>query len=54
MPIGLHFLWILRLESIIVIANNGANLVIDPPTAEKLFSSLGIDESKKVVVYGEY
>ena len=43
----------LGLEGVILVADNGANLVIDPPTAEKLFSSLGIDESKKVVVYGE-
>jgi len=43
----------LGLESVILVAENGANLVIDPPTAEKLFSSLGIDASKKVVVYGE-
>jgi len=43
----------LGVESVILVAENGANLVIDPPTAEKLFSSLGIDDSKKVVVYGE-
>ena len=43
----------LGLEGVILVADNGANLVIDSPTAEKLFSSLGIDESKKVVVYGE-
>lgn len=43
----------LGVESVISVAENGANLIIDPPTAEKLFSSLGIDDSKKVVVYGE-
>lgn len=43
----------LGVESVISVADNGANLVIDAPTAEKLFSSLGIDDSKKVVVYGE-
>ena len=43
----------LGVESVILVADNGANLVIDPSTAEKLFSSLGIDDSKKVVVYGE-
>ena len=41
------------LESVISIADNGANLVIDATTAEKLFSSLGIDDSKAVLVYGE-
>jgi thiosulfate/3-mercaptopyruvate sulfurtransferase len=43
----------LGVESVISVADNGANLVIDPSAAEKLFSSLGIDDSKKVVVYGE-
>jgi thiosulfate/3-mercaptopyruvate sulfurtransferase len=43
----------LGIESIISVAENGANLVIDAPTAEKVFSSVGIDDSKKVVVYGE-
>ena len=43
----------LGVESVILVAENGANLVIDPLTAEKLFSSLGIDDSKNVVVYGE-
>jgi thiosulfate/3-mercaptopyruvate sulfurtransferase len=43
----------LGLESVISIADNGANLVIDATTAEKVFSSLGIDDSKTVLVYGE-
>jgi thiosulfate/3-mercaptopyruvate sulfurtransferase len=43
----------LGIESVISIADNGANLVIDAPTAEQLFSSVGIDGSKNVVVYGE-
>src|SRR2546430_9050012 len=43
----------LGVESVVSVADNGANLVIDPSTAERLFSSLGIDDSKKVVVYGE-
>lgn len=43
----------LGVESVISIADNGANLVIDAPTAEQLFTSLEIDDSKKVVVYGE-
>jgi thiosulfate/3-mercaptopyruvate sulfurtransferase len=43
----------LGLESVISIADNGANLVIDSTTAEKVFGSLGIDDSKAVLVYGE-
>ena len=43
----------LGIESVISIADNGANLVIDAATAEKVFSSLGIDDSKTVVIYGE-
>ena len=45
---------VLRVERIISLANNGANLVIDSTTAEKIFGDLGIDDSKIVVVYGEY
>lgn len=41
-------------ERVISVADNGANLVIDALTAEEVFSSLGIDGSKIVVVYGEY
>ncbi len=44
----------LPVERVISLADNGANLVIDTSTAEKLFGSLGIDGSKMVVVYGEY
>jgi thiosulfate/3-mercaptopyruvate sulfurtransferase len=43
----------LGVESVISVADNGSNLVIDAPTAEKVFSSVGIDDSKKVVIYGE-
>ena len=43
----------LGIENVISVADNGANLVIDAPTAEKVFSSVGIDDSKRVVVYGE-
>lgn len=43
----------LGIESVITLADNGANLVIDAATAEKIFSSLGIDDSKTVIVYGE-
>jgi thiosulfate/3-mercaptopyruvate sulfurtransferase len=45
----------LDVERVISLADNGANLVIDSPTAEKLFGGLGIgtDGSNMVVVYGE-
>jgi thiosulfate/3-mercaptopyruvate sulfurtransferase len=41
-------------EQVISISNNGSNLVVEKQDAERLFSSLGIDDSKTVVVYGEY
>lgn len=44
----------LSVEQVILIADNGSNLVIETQTAEKLFSDLGIEDSKTVVVYGEY
>jgi thiosulfate/3-mercaptopyruvate sulfurtransferase len=44
----------LSVEHVISIADNGANLVIDAQASEKVFSKLGIDDSKAVVVYGEY
>lgn len=39
---------------VIFVADNGSNLVMKPQHAAKLFNDLGIDDSKKVVVYGEY
>ena len=44
----------LDVEQVISISDNGSNLVIEKQGAERLFSSLGIDDSKTVVVYGEY
>jgi thiosulfate/3-mercaptopyruvate sulfurtransferase len=44
----------LAIERVISTAPNGANLVIDAPIAEEVFTSLGIDDHKIVVVYGEY
>lgn len=41
------------IEMVIMVAPNGANLVIEGAQAEKVFGSLGIDDTKKVVVYGE-
>jgi thiosulfate/3-mercaptopyruvate sulfurtransferase len=43
----------LGVEHVISVADNGANLVLDQPSAEKIFSDLRIDDSKTVVVYGE-
>src|SRR3954467_10658104 len=44
----------LDVEQVISISDNGSNLVIDKQVAERLFSNLRIDDSKTVVVYGEY
>ncbi|MGH9926708.1 MAG: sulfurtransferase [Nitrososphaeraceae archaeon] len=44
----------LSIERVISTAPNGANLVIDRSLAEEVFTNLGIDDSKIVVVYGEY
>jgi thiosulfate/3-mercaptopyruvate sulfurtransferase len=44
----------LGVERVISVADNGANLVIDGSIAEEVFTELGIDNSKMVVVYGEY
>ncbi|MFL6453083.1 MAG: sulfurtransferase [Nitrososphaeraceae archaeon] len=43
----------LGVEYVISVADNGANLALDQLSAEKIFSDLGIDDSKTVVVYGE-
>ena len=45
LPIGI--------ESLISVADNGANLVVDSETAEEVFTKRRIDKSKAVVVYGE-
>ncbi|HEX2405786.1 MAG TPA: rhodanese-like domain-containing protein [Nitrososphaeraceae archaeon] len=45
---------VLGIERIISLTNKGANLVVDSPTAEKVFGELGINDSKIIVVYGEY
>jgi thiosulfate/3-mercaptopyruvate sulfurtransferase len=44
----------LAVERVISVAPNGANLVIDAAIAEEVFSSLGIDDNKIVVVYDEH
>jgi thiosulfate/3-mercaptopyruvate sulfurtransferase len=43
----------LGMEMVVAVAPNNANLVIEAEQAEKVFGGLGIDDSKKVVVYGE-
>lgn len=42
------------IDQVIFVSHNGSNLAIEPQSAEKLFNDLGIDDSKMVVVYGEY
>ena len=44
----------LDIEQIIQIGNNGSHLVIEQQHAENIFSNLGVDNSKIVVVYGDY
>lgn len=44
----------LSIDHVISTAPNGANLVIDRSLAEEVFTNFGIDDSKIVVVYGEY
>jgi thiosulfate/3-mercaptopyruvate sulfurtransferase len=44
----------LGLEKIIKINQHGANMVPDTEQATVLFGSLGIDDSKTVVIYGDY
>ncbi len=43
----------LALEDVIHLSEAGTSLVIDENQAEKLFSALGIENSKDVIVYGE-
>ena len=43
----------LGIERVIKISNSGVNEVIDPNDAEQIFSSLGPDDNKKIIVYGE-
>lgn len=41
-------------ENVISINENGSYMVIAPQVAEQIFTELGIDDTKVVVVYGEY
>lgn len=44
----------LGLEKVVKTNQYGANLVLETEQAEKLFSSLGIDDTKTVIIYGDY
>ncbi len=42
------------LERVIHMSNNGSSLVLDSIQAQNVFGSMGIDNTKHVVFYGEY
>lgn len=44
----------LGLEKVIKTNQYGANLVLDTEQAANLFSSFGIDDTKTVIIYGDY
>jgi thiosulfate/3-mercaptopyruvate sulfurtransferase len=44
----------LGVENVISTDEYGAHVVIAPQVAEKIFTSMGIDDTKVVIVYGEY
>lgn len=44
----------LGVEKVISTDENGSYLVIAPQVAEQIFTSMGIDDTKLVIVYGEY
>ncbi len=44
----------LGVEKVVKANQHGANLVLDTDNAANLFGSLGIDETKTVIVYGDY
>ncbi len=41
-------------EKVISTDENGSHLVITPQAAEQIFTDMGIDDTKVVIVYGEY
>ena len=41
-------------ENVISTDENGSCLVIAPQVAEQIFTDMGIDDTKVVIVYGEY
>lgn len=44
----------LDIDQVISIASNGSHLVLEKQYAENIFSRLGINNSKTVIIYGEY
>ena len=44
----------LGVEKVVKIDEHGANLVLDTDKASSLFGTLGIDETKTVIIYGDY
>jgi thiosulfate/3-mercaptopyruvate sulfurtransferase len=44
----------MSVENVISIDENGSHLVIPPHVAEQIFTDMGIDDTKLVVVYGDY
>ncbi len=44
----------LGIEKVVKTNQYGANVVLDVDQAAKLFGSLGIDETKTVIIYGDY
>ncbi len=42
------------IEKVVKINQYGANLVLDEEPAAKLFGSIGIDETKTAIAYGDY
>jgi thiosulfate/3-mercaptopyruvate sulfurtransferase len=44
----------MSVENVISIDENGSHLVIAPHVAEQIFTDMGIDDTKLVIVYGDY
>jgi thiosulfate/3-mercaptopyruvate sulfurtransferase len=44
----------MSVENVISIDENGSHLVIAPYVAEQIFTDMGIDDTKLVIVYGNY
>jgi thiosulfate/3-mercaptopyruvate sulfurtransferase len=44
----------MSVENVISIDENGSHLVIAPHVAEQIFTDTGIDDTKLVIVYGDY
>ncbi len=44
----------LGVEKVVKVTDSGANLVLEPDSAASLFGFLGVDDTKTVVIYGDY